>query len=38
MELKFIPEAVTDWQNVQGKKINLLELLYTDSERWAYMF
>ncbi|MBN1549366.1 deoxynucleoside kinase [Candidatus Babeliales bacterium] len=35
-DVSFLPEPVESWQNVNG--YNLLQELYTDSNRWAYSF
>jgi deoxycitidine kinase len=37
----FVPEPVPQWQNYllpSGRRVNLLELFYSDPKRWAFMF
>ena len=38
MEFQFFPENLDSWTNVGGKNINLLDLLYSDVERWGFLF
>ena len=37
-EFEILKEPVTEWQNVEGSGINLLDLLYQDINRYAYIF
>ena len=38
IDFQFFPENLDSWTNVGNKNINLLDLLYTSPERWAFLF
>lgn len=37
-EAKWIEEPVSDWQNLGGKDINILEKYYKEPNRWGFTF
>lgn len=37
-EAKWIEEPVSDWQNLSGKNINMLEKYYKEPKRWGFTF
>jgi len=37
-EAKWIEEPVTEWQNLNGKNINMLEKYYKEPARWGFTF
>lgn len=37
-EVKWIEEPVSEWQNLGGKNINILEKYYQEPNRWGFTF
>jgi deoxyguanosine kinase len=37
-DIEYLPENVTSWQNLGGKNINLLEMMYQDPVRYGFIF
>lgn len=37
-EAKWIEEPVSEWQNLGGKEINILEKYYKEPNRWGFTF
>lgn len=38
MDFEFFPEDLNSWTNLCGQNINLLEMMYSDPERWGFLF
>lgn len=36
--IRFIQEPVSEWQNVGGKSLNLLDKYYKEPNRWGFTF
>jgi len=35
---EFYPENIESWRNVGGKNVNLLDMMYQDSQRFGFVF
>ena len=37
-QAKWIEEPVSDWQNIAGKNMNILQKYYEEPTRWGFTF